>query len=57
MFEKGPAALDGVYPPQGADFDGLKRLADESEAEGVISLAITYHQQRIAMDEDNVQGW
>jgi len=56
MFKQGPAALDGVLP-QGVDYNGLKLLAEEAEGENVISLAVNYHRERIAMDEENVQGW
>ena len=49
--------MDGILPCQGTDYNGLRILAEEAETDNTISLAIIYHQERIAMDEDNVQGW
>jgi hypothetical protein len=57
MFSNKESAFNDPTVSKTADFDSLKKFADEAEYDFRIDIASEYHQERVVKYENLMQSW
>jgi hypothetical protein len=57
MFRSKDLAFVDPIVSKTADFALLKKFADQAELDYSVTVAATYHKERVAKYEDSMQAW